>query len=108
LTILSTAQKKIQRLSTSQKEILQLSIYRQKSTVDFSAWQALQHTAAWPHITAHCRNCRTLPPVPGAAVVVDSRLLTINRLLQDFFLLSKSTIVGFFFSSRQYGQLLKP
>jgi hypothetical protein len=28
---------KIQRLSTSQKEILQQSIYRQKSTVDFNA-----------------------------------------------------------------------
>jgi hypothetical protein len=29
--------KKIQRLSTSQKEILQQSIYNQKSTVDFKA-----------------------------------------------------------------------
>jgi hypothetical protein len=43
------------------------------------------------------------------SIEVDSRLLTINRLLQFFF--DKSTVVGFFFwevDSIKCGQLLKP
>ena len=47
--------KKIQRLSTSQKEIPQQSIYRQKSTVDFNAWnQSKIDTCHVCHVYATC------------------------------------------------------
>ena len=60
---------------------------------------------------ASVRCCSLKDPIFGygdpSSLEVDSRLLTINRQLQDFFLRSRQSL-DFFLSSRQYGQLLKP
>jgi|AntRauMFilla1563_2_1112583.scaffolds.fasta_scaffold157096_1 hypothetical protein len=45
--------------------------------------------------------------IAGASMGIDSRLLVINRLLQDFFLRSRQ-LLDENLGSQQFGQLLKP